>query len=199
MKVDFIIDGAPVGAASGATFTRRDPVTGAVASEAAAASEADAAKVVEAAERAFPAWSETGPGERRRLLLKAADLLEARTADFSKRAWTSAADAKESPDHVKWFSSDPDGNVFSHLACKQPINYAGYCNADFDRDLNDSRTTSDAAQREKFFADAVDHEAKDRPIIYLYHRKWLWAFTNKVSGFRVVPDGMIRLQGMKLG
>ncbi len=54
MKVDFIIDGAAASAASGATYARHDPVTGAVASEAAAASEADAAKVVEAAARAFP-------------------------------------------------------------------------------------------------------------------------------------------------
>ena len=45
MKVDFIIDGAAAPAASGgATFARRDPVTGAVASEAAAASEADVDK-----------------------------------------------------------------------------------------------------------------------------------------------------------
>ena len=50
---------------AGATFVRKDPVTGAIASEAAAASEADVAKVVEAANRAFAAWSETGPGERR--------------------------------------------------------------------------------------------------------------------------------------
>lgn len=84
MRVDFIIDGAAVRAASGATFVRKDPVTGAVASEAAAASEADVAKIVEAANRAFPAWSETGPGERRALLLKAADLLESRAADFGK-------------------------------------------------------------------------------------------------------------------
>ncbi len=84
MRVDFIIDGAAVGAASGATFTRRDPVTGAVASEAAAASEADVARAVEAAHRAFPAWSETGPNERRALLLKAADLLEAHSADFAQ-------------------------------------------------------------------------------------------------------------------
>jgi acyl-CoA reductase-like NAD-dependent aldehyde dehydrogenase len=84
MRVDFIIDGEAVAATSGATFTREDPVTGAVASEAAAASEADVAKVVEAAHRAFPAWSESGPSQRRALLLKAADLLEARTADFSK-------------------------------------------------------------------------------------------------------------------
>ena len=93
--------------------------------------------------------------------------------------------------------ADPDGNVYSHLACKQPINYAGYCNAEFDRDLNESRTTNDSAQREKLFADALDHEVKDLPIVYLYHRKWLWAYTNKITGFRVVPDGMIRLQGMK--
>ena len=84
MKVDFIIDGAAASAASGATYARHDPVTGAVASEAAAASEADAAKVVEAAARAFPAWSQTGPGERRALLLKAADLLEARAGEFTQ-------------------------------------------------------------------------------------------------------------------
>ena len=84
MKVDFIIDGAAAPAVSGATYARRDPVTGAVASEAAAASEADAVKAVEAASHAFPAWSETGPGERRALLLKAADLLEARADEFIK-------------------------------------------------------------------------------------------------------------------
>ena len=66
MKVDFIIDGAAAPAASGATYSRRDPVTGAVASEAAAASEADIAKVVDAAAQAFPAWSETGPGRTAR-------------------------------------------------------------------------------------------------------------------------------------
>jgi vanillin dehydrogenase len=84
MKVDFIIDGVAASAASGATFKRHDPVTGKIASEAAAAGAADVAKVVEAASRAFAAWSETGPGERRALLLKAADLLESRVADFTK-------------------------------------------------------------------------------------------------------------------
>lgn len=71
MKVDFIIDRAATPAASGATYARRDPVTRAVASEAAAA-------------RAFPAWSETRPSARRALLLKAADLLDARAGEFTK-------------------------------------------------------------------------------------------------------------------
>jgi vanillin dehydrogenase len=84
MRVDFIIDGASVAAASGATFERHDPVTGVVASEAAAAGEADVAKVVEAAARAFSAWSQTSPSERRALLMKAADILETRTDHFAK-------------------------------------------------------------------------------------------------------------------
>ena len=37
---------------------------------------------VEAAAEAFKAWSQTGPGERRALLLKAADALEAKTPQF---------------------------------------------------------------------------------------------------------------------
>jgi acyl-CoA reductase-like NAD-dependent aldehyde dehydrogenase len=82
MKVDFLIDGASVGAASGATFTRNDPVTGKVASEAAAAGLDDVAAVVDAAARAFVSWSQTGPGERRALLLKAADLMESRAGEF---------------------------------------------------------------------------------------------------------------------
>lgn len=34
-----------------------------------------------------------------------------RTADFTKRKWTGVADAVASPNNVKWYSSDPDGNV----------------------------------------------------------------------------------------
>jgi peptide/nickel transport system substrate-binding protein len=39
---------------------------------------------------------------------------------------------------------------------------------------------------------------KDRPIVYLFHRHWLWAFTTKLSGFRPSPDGLVRVQGLKL-
>ena len=39
---------------------------------------------------------------------------------------------------------------------------------------------------------------KDRPIVYLFHRHWLWAHTAKLSGLRTVPDGMVRVQGLKM-
>jgi acyl-CoA reductase-like NAD-dependent aldehyde dehydrogenase len=82
MDIRLLIDGADVPAASGAVFERKDPFTGKVATRAPAAGVADAKAAVDAAAAAFPAWSETGPGERRTLLLKAADLMSARVADF---------------------------------------------------------------------------------------------------------------------
>lgn len=82
MKVEFIIDGIAVPSALGETFERHDPVTGKVATVAAAASVEDVEKIVSSAAKAFESWSETGPNARRTLLLKAADILESRTADF---------------------------------------------------------------------------------------------------------------------
>jgi len=65
-----------------ATFDRRNPVTGAVASTMPAATVADADAACEAAARAFPAWSAMGPNARRALLNKAAGALEARVDAF---------------------------------------------------------------------------------------------------------------------
>src|SRR5690606_36381625 len=62
-----------------ATFERRNPLDGSVATRAPAASAADAVAAVEAAADAFKSWSQTGPSERRALLSKAADALEAKT------------------------------------------------------------------------------------------------------------------------
>jgi vanillin dehydrogenase len=79
------IGGKPRPAASGATFERRNPISGEVVTVAAAASDADAAAAVDAAAGALAAWSALGPNARRALLLKAADLLQARTPDFIAR------------------------------------------------------------------------------------------------------------------
>jgi len=80
--LSMLINGLKVTAERNATFERRNPLDGTVATRAPAASPADAVLAVEAAAEAFKTWSETGPGTRRALLLKAADALEARTAQF---------------------------------------------------------------------------------------------------------------------
>ncbi|MBV8912361.1 MAG: aldehyde dehydrogenase family protein, partial [Acetobacteraceae bacterium] len=82
MQIDLLIGGRAKPADAGATFGRSNPVDGKVATVAAAASVKDANAAADAAERAFPAWSQLGPNARRAVLLKAADLMQARVEDF---------------------------------------------------------------------------------------------------------------------
>jgi acyl-CoA reductase-like NAD-dependent aldehyde dehydrogenase len=63
-------------------FIRLNPVTGGVASTAPAGKAADAIAAADKAAAAFTAWSETGPGMRRQLLLKAADALASNKDQF---------------------------------------------------------------------------------------------------------------------
>jgi acyl-CoA reductase-like NAD-dependent aldehyde dehydrogenase len=79
-SVALLIGGVAKTAAT--SFDRHDPVTGELASQAAAATLADAIAAVDAAAAALPGWSARGPNERRALLNKAAAALEARAADF---------------------------------------------------------------------------------------------------------------------
>lgn len=71
-----LIGGEWCTARDGRTFDRFNPTTGALASRAPAAGSADADAAIDAAHRAFPAWAALAPTERRRLLLKAADLMD---------------------------------------------------------------------------------------------------------------------------
>ena len=83
LNTRLLIGDAHLDAAGAATFQRLNPMTGEVASTAPAASVSDAQDAAAAAAAAFPVWSALGPGERRARLLRAADLLEARTPDFA--------------------------------------------------------------------------------------------------------------------
>jgi peptide/nickel transport system substrate-binding protein len=92
---------------------------------------------------------------------------------------------------------DPDGNLYSFHVCNQPLNYAGYCVPEVDNLVKQSREVLDPAQRKKVFEQVAAKVLKDRPIIYLYHRKWLWAYTPKLQGVREIPDGLLRVSGLK--
>lgn len=94
--------------------------------------------------------------------------------------------------------ADPDGNLYSFDACKQPLNYAGYCSEETDALLKQSRTQLAPAERKKTYEQIAARVLKERPIIYLYHRNWLWAYTPKLSGVRELPDGLLRVTGLKM-
>lgn len=94
--------------------------------------------------------------------------------------------------------ADPDGNLFSFHGCKQPLNYSGYCDAETDKLLAQSRSVREPAERKKLFDQIAARVLKERPIVYVYHRNWLWAYNTKLTGVRQIPDGLLRVQGLKL-
>src|SRR5688572_4399754 len=94
--------------------------------------------------------------------------------------------------------ADPDGNLHQFLSCKGPLNGSGYCKDDVEALINESRTTLDPARRAAAYDKIAQQVQKDRPVVYLYHRHWLWAHSAKLSGLRTVPDGMVRVQGLKM-
>ena len=64
------------------TFDDRNPFNDEVVAQVAAGGAAEATQAVAAAAGAFPAWAASGPGERQRLFLAAADECERRTQDI---------------------------------------------------------------------------------------------------------------------
>ncbi len=83
IEQQMLIGGQSVGATGGATFERRNPLDGQVATRAPAATADDARAAIDAAAKAFPAWAAMGPGERRGLLMKAAAAIEAKGEAFA--------------------------------------------------------------------------------------------------------------------
>jgi peptide/nickel transport system substrate-binding protein len=95
---------------------------------------------------------------------------------------------------------DPDGNIYNFVSCKAPpaLNIAHYCNQDVDRELAAAREVETRAERLGHYRKVAEQILQDRPLLYLYHAKLLYAATAKLSGFTPYPDGLIRPQGLRL-
>ena len=93
---------------------------------------------------------------------------------------------------------DPDGNIYNLVTCNSPFNDGHYCNLEVDRELNAARTVDARADRLAHYRIVAQHILQDLPIIYLYHGKWLYAASAKLSGFTPYPDGLIRPQGLQM-
>ena len=84
VRHQLFIDGRFVDAESGETQPTLNPHDGTTIAEVAMAGHADVDKAVDAAERAFPAWSRMAAADRGRILLKLADLIEARSDELAR-------------------------------------------------------------------------------------------------------------------
>jgi peptide/nickel transport system substrate-binding protein len=93
---------------------------------------------------------------------------------------------------------DPDGNVYSFHKCKAPLNYAGSCDKDVDSWLDQARLTSKFEERKAIYEKVARKVLDEENIIYLYHRRILVAHTARLTGYKQVPDGIVRVVGTKL-
>lgn len=94
--------------------------------------------------------------------------------------------------------ADPDGNLSSFLSCGGPQNYPGYCKPEVDALLKQQRTSLDSEERQKVLDQLATVVLNDRPRVYTYNRYWLWAYNKKLTGVRLVPDALLRVQGLKM-
>jgi peptide/nickel transport system substrate-binding protein len=92
---------------------------------------------------------------------------------------------------------DPDGNLYSFLHSNTGTqNYGKYVNPVMDKLLDDGRLEQDVAKRKAIYGQIAELGQKDLPISYIYTTRYFNGLSNKVSGFKPVADGMIRLQGI---
>ena len=94
--------------------------------------------------------------------------------------------------------TDPDGNLYIFHKCKAPQDYPGYCNPEADKLLDESRITSDFAQRKAIYERLTKVILEDNPKLYLFHRRILIAHTAQLEGYKQMPDGLVRVVGLKL-
>lgn len=82
MNTHLIIDNKEIPSLTGKTYQRKDPLSGLTVSTCGAASVQDGMLAAASSSIAFKTWSSSTPTERRALLLKVADIIEAKMDDF---------------------------------------------------------------------------------------------------------------------
>ena len=93
---------------------------------------------------------------------------------------------------------DPDGNSYVFLRTGAPQNYSAWSNAEADKALDDARLVTDLAQRKAIYERLAKAEMEDQALLYIYHRRILIAHTTKLDGYKQMPDGLVRVVGLKL-
>ena len=133
-RYDHYIGGEWVAPSSGAYFENISPITGQVWCEAARGNAADIEKALDAAHKAFPAWSTTAAASRSNILLRIADRMEENldmlaaieaTDNGKGIRETTAADLPLAIDHFRYFAGvlrSEEGSISEHDATTVSIN-----------------------------------------------------------------------------
>jgi peptide/nickel transport system substrate-binding protein len=140
---------------------------------------------------------------------QAAEVLQAMAAeagfDLKIRVTEFATSLKEAEEgrfqayFIGWSGRiDPDGNSYIFHRCKAPQNNGQFCDKDVDQWLDDTRKVSKLEERKAIYEKIADKYMKEGSIIYLYHRLVIIAHSAKLEGYTQLPDGLVRVVGVKL-
>lgn len=92
---------------------------------------------------------------------------------------------------------DTDSNAWSFLHTGGALNRAGYSNPQVDELLDRARTVSESNDRRAAYEGVWQQVSKDLPIIYLWTPRNIVGLTRKVAGFKLLADGLLRLQDVR--
>ncbi len=94
--------------------------------------------------------------------------------------------------------TDPDGNIYTFAKTGQPNNYAGYSDADVDAWLEQARIASSATERKAIYEKVAGKLTEEGGTVYLYHPLVIIAHGTRLQGYTQMPDGLVRVKGLKL-
>jgi len=94
--------------------------------------------------------------------------------------------------------SDPDGNSVIYQTCGAPQNMAKYCDKEVDAWHEEARAATTLEARKAIYRKITGRFLDKGWIFYLYHPQNLATHTARLEGYRPVPDGLIRVVGLKL-
>jgi peptide/nickel transport system substrate-binding protein len=92
---------------------------------------------------------------------------------------------------------DTDSNSWSFLHTGGALNMARYSNPVVDAALDHARESTDVATRRAAYEEAWKQVGADLPLIYLWQTRNVAGVSRKVAGFRLLADGLIRLQDVR--
>jgi len=93
---------------------------------------------------------------------------------------------------------DPDGNSYVFLHSDAPQNYSAWSNTEADKALDEARLVTDQGKRKAIYEKLAKLELDEEAILYIYHRRILIAHTTQLEGYKQMPDGLVRVTGLKL-
>ena len=113
--------------------------------------------------------------------------------------FTSALDKGDAGDYdtfqLGWSGRvDPDGDIYEFAASTGSLNISGYQNPKLDALLAKARQSTDETERKDLYKQAVAVINQDRPLIYLFHEKYLAGAGKNVVGMKVFGDGLLRFK-----